>query len=238
MQRSYITLCFLLASFTSFSQYFVEGGVTFNTFNMKDMKALQEELFVGAPFEVRATDSFDPYLGFQFSFGKIFEKETFSWRSGAIVAYTSTGGRIGYSDYSGVLRGDQLLNLLSLGILTGIEKNTEKWSFGFDLPLTYDLTNFTLSNELIVGNQTINSENYKFNSEGLSILPRVNVLRKISSLSVGISAGYQISFFNSELEWSEDNESTITLQDSDKPLKAHWNGLRAGIILRYTIESF
>lgn len=208
-----------------------------NTFDMHDMKALQNELFTGVPFEVQATDSFEPYAGFQLSLGRGFEKDNFTWRTGIIVAYTSTGGRIGYSDYSGTLRGDQLLNLLSLGILGGIEKSTKKWTFGADLPLTYDLTNFKLNSELIVGNQTIYSESYNFRSEGLSIQPRVNVLRNFSSWSLGISAGYQQFLLNPDLVWKGDNESTITLEDSNKPLKAHWNGFRVGIVLRYKISS-
>jgi hypothetical protein len=239
MHKFHILLFLIGSSVTVNAQYFAEGRVTYNTFDMKDMKALQKELFTDFPFQTKATSSFDPYVGFQLSAGTIFEENNFSWRTGVIIGYTSTGGRVGYSDYSGVVRGDQLLNLFSFGITGGIEKafNDGKWTAGFELPLTYDLTNFTLKNELIIDGYPPESQQYKFKSEGLSVQPRINVFRNFSNdLSIGLSAGYHISVLNPDLVWKEDGGSTLTLQDSDEPLKAHWNGFRAGITLRYAFS--
>jgi hypothetical protein len=236
MPRILTLISFFLISVSVNGQYFVEARVMYNTFNMKDMKAMQEELFEEFPFETKATSSFDPYAGFQLSVGTIFEQTDFSWQTGLTLGYTSTGGRIGYSDYSGVARGDQLLNLFSFGIIGGIDKTfkDKKWTVGFDLPLTYDLTNFTLKNELIINGYPPETQQYKFKSEGLSVQPRVNLFRNFSDLSIGLSAGYHLSILNPDLVWKEDGQSTLTLQDSNEPVKAQWNGFRAGLVVRYS----
>jgi hypothetical protein len=237
MPRILTLISFFLISVSVNAQYFVEARVMYNTFNMQDMKAMQEELFDEFPFETKATSSFDPYAGFQFSIGTIFENTNSAWRTGLIFGYTSTGGRVGYSDYSGVVRGDQLLNLVSFGIVGGIERtfNDTKWTVGFDIPLTYDLTNFTLKNELVIDGYPPEIQQYEFKSEAISVQPRIDVFRNFSNnISVGLSAGYHLSILNPDLVWKEDGQSTLTLQDSDEPLKAQWNGFRAGLIFRYS----
>ncbi|MFM9837745.1 MAG: hypothetical protein ACKVOQ_05730 [Cyclobacteriaceae bacterium] len=229
-------VCFFLLTtnfLESTGQGFVEGGISYNGFDMGDLKSLQKELFIGSPVQTHVTSAFPSYIGFHIAGGISFKKSKSTLKSGASIDYTSTGGRVSYSDYSGILRGDQLLNLWSIGIFGGVEYPINKnFSLGLVLPINFDLTSFELKNELIIGGVP-DGVSYNFKSTGLSTLPKAEISYSISSISFGLYAGYQILLMSKPFLLTTDGQSTLVLANSSEPLRPNWNGFRSGFVIRY-----
>lgn len=120
-----VTVCFvmffLVAGPSTLCQssvsFFVKG--TYNYFTMDDFKAFQHELrsdltTIGIPAQI--TEQYLPFYGVQV--GIMFPLEPSDVHTmflGALLDYSSTGGRIQYQDYSGEVRNDHIAVEYSFG---------------------------------------------------------------------------------------------------------------------------
>lgn len=224
--RLTLTLTFLVLVTSCVAQKFtlnVSSGI--GTYTMKDLKAFQKGIKAQFPFEPTVTDEFPPYFFYELS---SFARPGKMFFFGFGVTYGSTGGRVQYHDYSGYLRADQLLKYLNVSVPVGVSTDlNEKVSIQFDLRPTYTMTSAELRFEQeVVG--TYEDERVKFNSETLAVQPGFLLMRKFNRFGVHAQASYYASLSQGKM-YLKENSDLFLVDDNDKPLYTHWDGVRISL---------
>lgn len=202
----------------------VVGEVNYNTFSHKSLSDFQQQLLEDfGEVDMRVNDDFGANIGFTVGV-KVEEINTQFF-----VAYNSTGGKISYSDYSGVVRATQLLKGYTLGgeyqfKLT--KDTTSKGMFyfgarGFVNYSTLDLESYSRVADYV------STESLGFNSIDIGLGIRLFYDIPISVVKLRLNVGYDLVFAG-ELQFNDDND--FYLQDnSEDPVKTGWSGFRSGI---------
>lgn len=210
---------------STLAQTYITTDIGIATYSMSDLKILQKNIFDNPPVKLNVVQIFPPFLLYKIGL-KHYQNSNLIL--GGEVLFTSTGGRIVYSDFSGSIKGDQLVNVFSVGPKVGY-KISQSNKFGLEIEslATFDYTNLELKNSLIVGSQT-NSSSEKFVAYGVSLHPRFNFNYSFKFIVIYAYLGGQITVIQNPFIWKEDNESQISI-DGKNGLKPQWSGLRSGI---------
>lgn len=220
----------IVGSGTVTAQVNIELQGQYCTFDMKDLKTLQDNFFSDLPVQVEKVTSFPNYFGLKGSVTYIFENATMRPELGAVFMYTSTGGRLQYQDFSGSITGDQLANVLTLGIVGKILLGaTDKFKFGGSAVMGIDFTNLDLIYNFRIGTSA-SKEELSFKATGYSVTPsmffKYTPRQKLYFL---VDIGYTLTVHQDAFRWSEDDSAELYVDGSEDPLKPSWSGLRAGI---------
>lgn len=222
-----------MSTFVNAQSYIaIEAGVA--TFNMEDMKLLQKNISTDNDLGLEIVQDFPPYLQYQIGFKKSGTSNNDKLIIGGVLSFTSTGGRVAYSDFSGSVKADQLINVFSIGPQIGYKlSNNKKLNVAIEAITSFDLTNMEIKNTLILGNQN-DTDSQKFIAYGTSIQPRFNLNYSYKFLMFYVYLGGHVTVIQQPFIWKDDNESQITV-DGSTPLKPQWNGIRAGIGLGFKL---
>ncbi len=223
-------LILLLATFNSFAQHHLGYEVGIGAYKMDDMHALQDFFKNESEIEIEAATSFPPYLFYQilYSYGKP------APRFGLNLRYTSTGGRLATSDYSGSLFLDQLLNMYSIGVSYEgrVIGSVEKLSLRFRCLVYYDQTNLKIKNTLKIG-QEEETDEIKFKSSGFSLLPLLLLnYQMVKSISASFNLGYEINPINNTFRLKDNKNAILSIPDGD--ISPDWTGYRFSIRVVYS----
>lgn len=215
---------FLLTSIviTSYSQnerVFFE--LNYNTFSHASLKTFQQEFIQDLPeIPISINDNFPSNIGFTLGL-KLNQINTFFF-----LGYNSTGGKISYSDYSGVIRITQLLKAYTVGgeYQVKLSKSNDGFSFG--------LRGFSMLSSLSLDNHTqisdnVTNEDIKFNSINLGIGCGLIYEYPVSFFIIKASLGFDITF-GGVLKFKENNDFHLENDKGDK-VKTNWSGLRTGL---------
>lgn len=197
--------------------------INYNTFGHKDLKNLQQQLRNDvSEIDLRVNDDFGANTSFSVGL-KLEDVDTQFFFS-----YNSTGGKISYSDYSGVFRVTQLLQAYTLGV-----------------EHQFRLSNETSKNDLFLGARsmvnftTLEVESYSgiydsqstevidFNSADFGIGARLIYDIPVWLVKLRLNAGYDL-IFGGELKFSDDQEYALE-DNSGERVKTGWSGFRTGI---------
>ena len=107
-----IITAIILCPIFSFAQLHTSFHVGQGSNQMKEMKTLQQEFANDFPVAPKTVSSFPAYYFYEGTIAGGFLDRFFA---GVSIARGSTGGRIQYSDYSGSVKGDQILKYWSVG---------------------------------------------------------------------------------------------------------------------------
>jgi hypothetical protein len=230
-----ITLSCLLFYFNSHAQStcFIYAEGDYNFFNMSDLKVLQNEVlddFQVLNIHGEIVHSYPPYYGFEigllFPLSKDTKNKTFI---GGQFAYTSTGGRIDYRDYTGELTIDQVAVLYSFGgALTIRQPISEIFfvDFGFSLKLLVSAFRNSTSLHIGEGKQL---EELNFSSLSFAIEPKVVPSIKFNQFSLGLAVSYSLAV-PSRLEYENYDEAYLIHKNGEKA-EIDWGGLNYGIVI-------
>jgi hypothetical protein len=239
MNKLCVAIGFLLiiGAGTVSAQINIELQGQYCAFDMKDLKALQDNFFSDLPVSVKKVTSFPDYFGLRGSATYVFESATKRPELGAVFMYTSTGGRLQYKDFSGSITGDQLTNALTLGIVGKIPLiGNDKFKFGGSTVVGIDFTNLDLIYRIKIGPNS-SSEQLSFKATGYSVTPSIffkyTPKQKLYFL---VDIGYKLTFDQDTFRWSEDDAAELYIDGSGDPLKPSWDGLRAGIGIGYFLQ--
>lgn len=205
---------------------------TYNSYDMGQLAALQNQVAAGSVVPAKVLQAFPNFFGTQVTLYINFKS---SARLGFFWEYTSTGGRIHYKDYSGVLRIDQILSRNAYGI-----KYEER-------PLNFNEV-FSLVGGIGVSGlfTRMRTEDYievpynkylqetKMKALGIGLEPDVS-LQCIKSRLVGrLGIGYQVSF--SKPFHLVDNKNLVLIYNNEE-VGPQWDGFRIGVSLGYVLSS-
>lgn len=203
----------------------------YGTYSMSEMKSLQEELLLDFPAGAKITANFPGYWFYELKVTTI-AREKFV--VGANILFGSTGGRIHYSDYSGEISSNQLVNYFSVGSPLALKlKNTDD-AFQVYLNLKPQLYISRLSFEFYsrLGTQ-YDDDLLEFSSVNLGIEPGLTFQRMIRKWGFDLSLGYNLNLFRGKLIYSENDQAHLQNQ-SGQDIHLDMSGLRIslGVICR------
>lgn len=226
MKRSLIlvfTMLVLCPNVNAQSGLSAVAEINYNSFSHKSLRDLQEQLtrdINGVTLVVN--DNFGANVGY--SIGLKQEDIEIQY----FLSYNSTGGKVSYSDYSGVIRVTQLLQ----GYTGGAE-------YQINLSNDESKTDFSIGGRGFVTYTTLGIKTYSkiydypesdaldLNSFDFGFGIRFNYDKPVWVVKLRVSAGYD-QVFGGKLKFSEDND--YFLEDNNgKAVKTGWSGFRSGI---------
>lgn len=197
--------------------------INYNTFSHEKLKSFQQEFVLDIPeVDVRVNDNFPSYFGFTAGY-KINAINTSIFGS-----YTSTGGKISYSDFSGVIRLTQPVKGYTIGGIyhLNILKNDPDNSFtlslkGFATYSTLDIQSFNETLGAVTQDEIgVHSIDY---GVGVGIIYEYPISVIILRASLGFDA-----VLGGKLTLDEDSDFFIE-DNGGNAVRTGWTGLRTGI---------
>lgn len=196
----------------------------FATYQMNDLKGLNELTAKTLSFDVSTVNNYDPGIYFGGSLGfKIHS----TWNIGIVYQYFSTGSRIGQKDYSGKYTFDQLANGHFFGIESkSITSKQNLINVSFLLQVGILLTGIEL-NEYLNVSGTEKQESQSFSAFSPVIYPAVNISGPyISRIKGYISFGGMYDT-GGKVHLSGNKKALLSV-DNNK-IKTEWSGLRVSL---------
>ena len=196
----------------------------YSTFDMSDLKKLNELTVKVLPFDTKRVNNFDPHLNFN---GTLNINISGSIKMGLIFNYLTTGSRLGQKDYSGYYVLDQILNGYMIGagpeiILGGIKKSEVSLSL-FPAVL---YTNARISENILVGSYN-NKDSYSLSSSSFVIYPCLKFLFPLKEyLAVHFAAG---ALFDTGGKFHLKDDRKALININNNPARTGWSGLRVGV---------
>ncbi|WP_419211338.1 hypothetical protein ACNR9Q_11350 [Maribacter sp. X9] len=212
----------LLFCFISFAQ---NGKIVFetnyNTFSHTSLSEFQEEFKADLPeIPIQTTDDFPGNFGFSLGY-ELIDKSVFIFAS-----YNTTGGKLSYSDYSGVVRITEELIGYTFGAeylvpFSETDNNFTLGLRGYGMFSTMNLENYTKISE------SVSQDEIVFQSVNLGVGARVLYEYPVSFFIIRASVGFDLTFGGS-LTFKENNDFYLEDNNDDK-VRTNWTGLRTGI---------
>lgn len=207
----------------------VSIGTSYGSYNMKDFKGFQEDLFadvssdIDVPFKI--TDNFPAFFGYELSVNYRDDK----WDYGVQAAYRSTGGRISYSDFSGKYNIDNELSTIEFRGSAGYNiYEFKKLEFFLNASSGIAYTRHDLGSVLQLTGQEGLDESFRFSSVNIIIAANAQLLYKVvDPVFLKFSLGYDYHI-RGDLVFSENNDAVLT-DTQGSEVRANWSGVRVGI---------
>ncbi|MCV9387683.1 hypothetical protein [Reichenbachiella ulvae] len=225
----FVTLILIVASsFNSFGQLNIEASLGYHTYDMSMLKEAQNEGLSTIPFNAQITDDFPSYFGYDFlgyySFNSVSKLQ---FGIGLLFNYTSTGGRISYSDYSGTFYDDQRLTRTGSGVFLTLEYlNSDRFTLSFDCTPTLTVSTMDLIYHLNIYKELYEHHSLEAQSIGLNIhlgvKSKVYVYKNIYTFG---KIGYEIDALESNMYVTGEGDIYLTNTEGD-PIYPNWTGLR------------
>lgn len=195
------------------------------SYSLDDIKSLQQSQLSSFQVPAKIVSSFPAYS----VFGVSLETIQGNLLTGLRLNFGSTGGRIYYSDYSGVAGSDQLLLYgdvnSTIGYLSGLASS--KFRVGFYINAGVSVHNTTFRSYLNVSNNPLNYDNSeKLKGSNFFLQPEIGLQYRLGSVVLGSSLGYNFNVVKSELNGSQFYTST----------KADFSGFRGNFSLGVVID--
>ncbi|MBD0831572.1 hypothetical protein [Aestuariibaculum sediminum] len=195
--------------------------INYNTFSHNSLKEFQQE-FINDVSEVELTvnDNFPANIGFTLGYN-------FNYTNAAIfLSYNTTGGKISYSDYSGILRITQPLTAFTLGgeYLVHLSKTNNRFNLGLRGFGMFSLMKIESYTQILDDKRT---ENIRFNAINYGVGSRLIYSYPMSFFILKASIGFDLTF-GGNLKFQENNDFQLE-NDRGEKVKTNWSGLRTGI---------
>lgn len=227
--KALISTLLLVSTLSLFSQ---NGKVFFETnynyFSHKSLSNFQEEFKNDIQeIPIQITDDFPGNIGFTIGYELVDEHIII------FVSHNKTGGKLSYSDFSGLIKITQNLNAYTLGgeYLIPFSKTNDNFRLGlrgFGMFSTMELESYT---EIL---ENVTKENIDFQSVNLGIGTRILYEYPLSFFILRVSLGFDLTFGGS-LKFQENSEFNLEDNDGDK-VKTNWTGLRTSIGIAIPIK--
>ncbi|MEN8226548.1 MAG: hypothetical protein ABFS38_00230 [Bacteroidota bacterium] len=198
------------------------GGATFR---MDDLKYFQEYILSTYPVEGKIISSFPPYPSASVSFFKQWFPQV---RIGAGYAYTSTGGKSDYTDYSGNIHTTIMAASHRVGAFVSY---TVLGNDHFDLSLfgrlDANLTRVEVSSSIYAGGYS-NALLNEYRSISPNASTGLELTYSFKDFAIGMDGGYLVDF-PGDLTDNERDSKLYDPVDGERILTSDWTGWRASI---------
>lgn len=196
----------------------------YNTFMHDNLKSFQEEFVADVTVvQLVKNDEFPANIGFTVGY-TVNEIHT-----SFFVSYTSTGGKVSYSDYSGIIRLTQAVSGITVGgeyLVDLDKKNTIKGDFNLGLRgfLTFSNLEIESTSGLI---NTLEESSMGFRAIDFGVGVRAIYEYPVAFFSLRLSLGFD-AVLGGKYVFKENPEFHLE-NNFGKPVKNGWSGLRSGL---------
>ncbi|MEQ1587771.1 MAG: hypothetical protein ABL895_17935 [Cyclobacteriaceae bacterium] len=228
-----ILVIFLMTSINTPGQVRFSLAMGYGSYAMDDLKEIQEAINQTGIVDLQSLISFPPYYQYEGGMHYDFKND---FMTGLLVGYGSTGAHSNYSDYSGSITSDQLINYTSLTLSLGFVANPhKKWQFSLDLRPAVYFNALQLTFDQQIGTEKIHEE-YDFKSRNITLQPTGMINRKFGAFGIHASVGFSINLKGGKLALT-DNKDSYLINSSSDPAIADWSGFRLGMGINYSFSS-
>lgn len=189
------------------------------SYAMSDLKTIQQNELVNYQVPYKTLSSFPNY----YYYGLGVDNIGSNFMTGLQLNFGSTGGRVYYSDYSGVVGSDQRLFYSELSGAFGyfLGNANSKFRIGFSVNMGVLSGSTTINNYLdIAGYPNNYNVSYTYRNFNFFIQPNLNLQYSLGPLVLGTSAGYNLNAIKSRLG-----------EGGQIPYRADFSGLRTNVSL-------
>jgi hypothetical protein len=196
--------------------------VNYNSFSQTSLKEFQNEFIDDiSEIQLRVTDNFPSNIGY--TLGVKVENINTNF----FVFYNATGGRLSYSDFSGVIRITQNLKGIGLGGEYQLALGTKE-RFHLNLRSFIHFSSLNLDSYSEIA-ETINTDSIDFNSRDLGLGFAFMYEYPIAFFKVKIRAGYDWTFVGDVFLKNDDD--AFLRNDNNDNVKTNWSGFRTGLVI-------
>ena len=216
-------LSFACLSVHAQDRYSIVAEVNYNTFSHKTLSKFQQELLRDiSEVNLQVNDDFGANIGY--TIGVKFEKINTQF----FGAYNTTGGKISYSDYSGVVRITQLLRGYTLGgeYQVKLLKDDSKGMLYFGGRGFVNFNNLEVESYSRISDME-STEGLDFSSFDFGLGVRFFYDIPISVVKLRLTLGYD-QVFSGDFRFNDNTEATL-LDNQGDAIKTGWSGFRSGI---------
>jgi hypothetical protein len=203
----------------------IEAGFGLATTRMDDLKYLQEYILGRYPIQGKVISSFPAYA--TESVGIVHQLFP-TVRIGAGYAFTATGGRTNYTDYSGSINTDILASSHRIGIFASYAAfSGERYDLSVYGQVDGNFSRIDITTSIYVlgfSDQAID----KFNAFSPNFSAGVELFLHLNDFSAGLYGGY-LADMPGELGDREDGDPLYDPADRQRVLTTDWTGWRTGI---------
>ncbi len=210
-------------------QFKINGGIHLGHYKMKDLKAIQtfklKEL--GLPGQI--TENFPRTMHYSGEFNMEYTK----FSMGFSYFFCTSGSRVSYSDYSGVINMDitAICNGFGPTVKLFFYKD-EKLSIGpgIQIPLMFSRITEKNYERILEIAHTHSEETYSWS---VGLFPSLEAEYNLSRFCLGLKIGY---LFDSRGRLMSSNDWTIYLTNKEN-MTSDWSGFNIGFRIGYTLTS-
>jgi hypothetical protein len=208
----------------------LNAGIGVCNSNMKDLQEVQNQRLSQIEVPGQITEDFPATLQYigeaRLRINKLY--------IGLYGAYTSTGSRISYGDYSGQLNMDVICNSFKIGPSLTYSIICHKIiDFNIFLITPISFTNASFRNYIEIDGD-VQTDVLDLYSKSLGALPGLEVLFKISIVNIGLNAGYMLDA-GGFLHDKHDRNTYLLDANNDK-VYTNWSGYN--VSLKFGVNLF
>ena len=205
--------------FSQQGKIFIETN--YNTFSHSSLQQFQKEFKADiAPIPIKTVDDFPTNIGFTLGY------EIIDSNVAIFLGYNATGGKLSYSDYSGIVRLEESLNAITFGGIYYVNLNPEKKDFRIGFRGFSMLSSLNLDSYSEIGNN-IQEDNVDFQSIDFGVGAQLNYEYPLSFFIIKANIGFDL-VFGGKLKFKDNNEAHL-INNSNQEVKTGWSGLRTGL---------
>jgi hypothetical protein len=235
LKKALLTALFTVLTMTQMlSQDFKIGyEIGIGSFAMNGLKAINNDIMSGLPFDSRVVSNFPPYLfyepGFYLKLHKI--------GLGVLYTFQSTGSRVSSKDYSGEFRFDMQTGSNSFGLYTDYDIwSDKKYTLSVNSTFRIMFSKLKIVEYFKLQDTVLADESVIFNSMNYSLEPGLDFSRSFGRLTVAINAGYLFCMWAEPFRSIKYHDFILKTPESGKPVKPDWNGFRLGFSIFITMS--
>jgi hypothetical protein len=190
-----------------------EYSVGYGTYQLDDIKAMQDLILKSNNYGLKETDHFPGYITHTCALGFAIGSHHF----GSNISYLTTGGRLRKADYSGSYTIDMVMNGYRLGTFYRYYIHTGFSPLHIYLQISPGvlLSNLKMEEKVNIYSESAKESN-TLKGAGIYIEPTIGITYRLTDwLRFSFGGGYEADFLG-----------TLKLSGQKTQTKAHWNGLR------------
>ncbi len=206
-------------------------GITYNYYSLEDLKNFQNKILNQLPVSGKITYNFPSHVGFKGYYSNEFYNQKILFFAG----FNSTGGSVSYSDYSGRILINQILDIYSFGGQIEFplyEKNNFSLSLAPKGLIALTTLKFKQLVEIYPG---IQEEKYKLNSSTLGLGFGFIASKEIRFIKFIVEAGYDY-FLPSDIYLHSDKNLFLVNSNNEK-VKCELSGFRTSLGVSLNLSS-
>lgn len=210
-------------------EFGMESGI--GSYNMKDLKELNNSILNDMPFDVKVVNDFPAFFYYRPS---VFYG-THGYKFGLSLSWQSTGSRISGKDYTGEYKFDMNVKSYMPELFVSLPIISRKIECSLQGTVGISNSNLEIKEYFMVYDTLLTNTSYKFKGHNVALEPGFRIKYPIKKLTAGFYLGYQIMLY-SQTFYIDNPRNKLQNEKTKNDIKPNWSGFRMGISINYFVD--